>query len=729
MPILEGAPQLPLGPTIPADSIKRLNGDHLEDLGSVKALAVTCRTRLVVLPGIAARLLQFSVLLLLCSIGHAQAIGPSLLSSLPGKLPVLTAAHRIHSLTPQQAALAYPVRLRGVVTFYDPYQEGHKALFIADASGSIFIAPGSADLPELHSGSVITISGVTDPGGFAPIVANSQIRLLPGTGTLPQAHRVRLPVLLRGTEDGQWVELEGIVHSVEVDGMHVIFTIATDDGTLTATTIKEVGADYKRLVDSKVLLDGVAAPLVDPKRRMLGVRILFPGLSTLRVEEPAPADPFTLAPQHLSDLLRYSASGPSPHRVHVRGTVTLSWPGERVCIAEKTDAICIQTRDQTLLGEGQIIDAIGFLSRQDFTPLLSDGLVKVAGSGNEIVPQLVSPTEAFQGDFDGQLVRLDGTLIGISESSDNTTLLIRSDKTLFSAVLRSSLLGTTRRALLAKWAAGSTVSLAGIFSGHVDARMITRREGKVQLESFQLLLRSPADVQILESPSWWNASHTLAVLAIVGALTLAICFWVFALQRQVRRQTMIIRRSAEEFRHMAEHDTLTGLCVRRVFFEHLELAIQEAVIQSSSFALMMVDVDEFKQLNDSMGHATGDAVLVAVARRMQNSVRESDTVARIGGDEFIILLRGVPGMGEGSAIASKLLQSVSAPIATKEGNVSLTISIGVTLFPEGGPDSASLVKSADVALYRAKSRGRNCYESYSPSPSSHVPTQHRVQPA
>lgn len=694
----------------------------------VRQLVVLCNRQLNGLPGMATGLLCLSALLSLRPVALAQqGRGPSPAPS-QNKLPILTAAEEIHVLTPQQAARAYPVRLRGVVTFYDPYQEGHKALFIADASGSIFVAPGSATLPQLHTGSVVAVSGVTDPGGFAPIVSNPQIQILPGSRPLPKARRARLPLLLTGIEDGQWIELEGIVHAVEVDGMHVILTVSTDDGSLTATTVKEAGADYSRLVDSKILLRGVAAPLVDPKRRMLGVRILFPGLSTVTVEEPAPANPFSRPVQHLSDLLRYSARGLSPHRIHVRGTVTLSWPGERVCIAEADDALCIQTSEQTVLNVGQTIDAIGFLGRDNFTPMLSDGWVKLSGSGSATLPQQISPAEVFRGDYDGQLVQVEGTLIGVNESNDRKTLLIRSGETLFPAVLRS---GSSEAAshLSPKWTDGSRVSLIGIFSGRVDTHLITRREGKSQLESFQILLRSPADVKVLESPSWWNARHALGVLGVVGSLMLAILVWVIALRRQVHRQTMIIRRSADEFRHMAEHDALTGLCVRRVLFERLELAIQEAKIQSSSFALMMIDVDEFKQLNDSMGHAAGDEVLAAVARRMLSSVRESDTVARIGGDEFIILLRGVPGMEEAGAIASKLLNSVSVPLAIHERSVAPTISVGVTVFPEGGQDSPSLIKSADLALYRAKARGRNCYDACIPSRSPKMSIQHRVQPA
>ena len=124
--------------------------------------------------------------------------------------------------------------------------------------------------------------------------------------------------------------------SVELDGMHVVLTVATADGTITAITDKEEGANYSALVDSEIVISGVAAPLVNLRRQMTGARLLFPGMKTITVTEPAPPDPFLLPVQSLSSLLQYSPQGDSPHRIHVRGRVTLWWPGQTVCIVDET---------------------------------------------------------------------------------------------------------------------------------------------------------------------------------------------------------------------------------------------------------------------------------------------------------------------------------------------------------------------------------------------------------
>lgn len=521
---------------------------------------------------------------------------------------------------------------------------------------------------------------------------------------------MQLPLLLTGSEDAQWVEVEGIVRSAEPDAKHVVLTIATPDGAFTATTVREDGANYDALVDSRILLRGVAAPLVDAKRRLLGIRILFPGLNTLSVEEAAPPQAFFLPPQPLSQLLRYSAAIPSPHRIHVRGTVTLSWPGQRLCIADGSDALCMQTEDPTLFEEGQIVDAVGFLDRKNYVPQLSNAVVRVAGAGNRIPALPISAADTFSGDHEGDRVRLEGTLFGIDRKEGFTTLLVSSSGHLFSAIFPSASDLPGQR-----WVPGSQVAVSGVFSGTVDSHWITRQEGKARWESFQILLDSPRDIQILEYPSWWNSRHSLAVLEVVGVSTLVFLVWVFALRRQVHRQTLTIRRSEERFRYMAEHDALTGLCSRTAFYEQLDSAIAQAAARSSSLALMAIDVDGFKNLNDSLGHQAGDAVLCAVAQRIQSAVRETDTVARIGGDEFVILLAGVHGMEEGSAIAAKVLAAASASFAIGENPVAVTISIGVTVYPDGGLDATALLRSADVALYRAKASGRNCLRTFSAS--------------
>jgi diguanylate cyclase (GGDEF)-like protein len=598
------------------------------------------------------------------------------------------------------------------VTFYDPYQGGNPALFIADATGGIFVKSGAHTILPIHAGSVVEVSGVTDPGGYAPIIVGPRISIDADSRPLPTPRRATLPLLLTGALDGQFVEVEGLVHSVASEGMHVVLTLATTDGLITATTLKQDGANYAGLIDSKVLIPAVAGPLIDNKRQMIGVRLLFPDFKAITVEEPAPDDPFNLPTRPLNRLLEYSPSQPLQHRVHVRGRVTLHWPGQKLCILDRNDGICVRTTDQASVQEGELVDMTGFPERESFHATLSDVQIRQAGDSFAVPAEKISADEPFHGDHTGELVGVDGQLIGTTQVMGNPALLLSSGQTVFTAVLPAAMRnhGNDHRPA---WVEGSTVRVTGVFLGIIDAGQVTRQEGVSRLESFQILLRSPADVVVIKTPSWWNGAHALTVLGVLAILTLSILCWVVVLRKRVEEQTLVIRRSEEKFRHLAHHDSLTGLSVRSVLHEALETAVATAKVNRTPFALLMMDVDNFKIVNDTLGHATGDEVLRIVAERIQASLRKTDTVARIGGDEFAALLPGVHSMEEGRRIATHVLAQVSAPIFVRGCEVPVSVSVGVTDYPAGGEDSTSLMQNADTAMYRAKALGRNRYQLFS----------------
>jgi len=631
----------------------------------------------------------------------------------PAKLPLLTTTRQAHVLSFHEASRAYPVHLRGVVTFYDPYQEGHPALFVADATGGIFVQAERRPILHVRPGSLVEVSGVTDPGGFAPIIVNSVVRVLGGSGPLPKPRPVTIAYLLTGAEDGQSVAIEGLVHSVALEGMHVVLTLATIDGPITATTVKEDGANYSGLIDCKVRVPGEAVPLMDDKRQMIGVRLLFPSFKAITVEEPAADDPFSLPIHPLNRLLEYSPSQTLQHRVHVRGRVTLQWPGKKLCILDGNDGLCVQTEDQASLQNGDLVDLAGFPARENYHATLSNVEIRQAGSRFAVPPKKISADEAFHGDHTGELVEVEGRLIGTTQVMGNSALLLSSGQIVFPAVLAPATANLKSPDPASDpgpaWVDGSTVRVTGVFFGVVDAQQITRQEGISRLESFQILLRSPGEVAVLKTPTWWTARHALLVLGLVAILTLAVLGWVVILRRRVEEQTLVIRCSEEKFVHLAHHDSLTGLFARTVLLEVLESAIETAMLKRTPFALLMIDVDNFKTVNDTLGHAAGDDVLRIVAERIQASVRKTDTVARIGGDEFAALLPGVQGPDEVRRIAAQVLAEVSAPIFIRGCEVPVSVSVGVADYPAGGEDSTSLLHNADIAMYGAKTLGRNRY--------------------
>ncbi|MBL8258447.1 MAG: PAS domain S-box protein [Candidatus Competibacteraceae bacterium] len=170
------------------------------------------------------------------------------------------------------------------------------------------------------------------------------------------------------------------------------------------------------------------------------------------------------------------------------------------------------------------------------------------------------------------------------------------------------------------------------------------------------------------------------------------------------------RRQAEErIRHLALHDVLTDLPNRALLEDRLGQALNEAQREQSSVALLFLDLDRFKIVNDSLGHAVGDGLLRAVAERLGHHVRGSDTVGRLGGDEFVILLTAIRDASDVARIASKLLESMAEPWRVNGYVLNVSTSIGISLYPMDGDDPDTLLQHADTALYQAKASGRNNY--------------------
>ena len=178
-----------------------------------------------------------------------------------------------------------------------------------------------------------------------------------------------------------------------------------------------------------------------------------------------------------------------------------------------------------------------------------------------------------------------------------------------------------------------------------------------------------------------------------------------------------LRRTREQGRAEGLLDALTGLPNRLLFNDRLDTIIREANRTGETFAVLFVDLDRFKFINDTLGHAVGDQVLVAVTQRLRSSVRASDTVARYAGDEFTIVLRHIVKTDDVMRVADKIVQLMDAPLHLEDGpEIQVTASIGISFFPEDAPDAETLLKHADEAMYAAKSMGRNNYRVYDVSP-------------
>jgi len=174
-----------------------------------------------------------------------------------------------------------------------------------------------------------------------------------------------------------------------------------------------------------------------------------------------------------------------------------------------------------------------------------------------------------------------------------------------------------------------------------------------------------------------------------------------------------LRESEERFRQLAHHDALTSLPNRALFYDRMQHTLALAKRNHWTVGVMLVDLDRFKTVNDTLGHAVGDKLLRQVAERLSKSVRTSDTVARLGGDEFAVVLNNLSAPEDAAVVGQKIIAAFQAPFQVEGHSLLSTLSIGAALYPNDSIDQETLLKNADAAMYRSKEAGRNCFSLFS----------------
>jgi diguanylate cyclase (GGDEF)-like protein len=208
---------------------------------------------------------------------------------------------------------------------------------------------------------------------------------------------------------------------------------------------------------------------------------------------------------------------------------------------------------------------------------------------------------------------------------------------------------------------------------------------------------------------------TIAVPAIaVLCITTILLASQAHLDSHTRKHNQQLERANAQLEHAATHDSLTGLPNRLLLTDRLAQATAQSERYSRGFAVLVIDLDRFKSINDSLGHIAGDEMLTEVARRLRAVLRKADTLARLGGDEFVLVLNEIAAARDAESVASKLLASLAVPVVLSGIEVQISASIGISLFPQDGVDAESLLKHADAAMYHAKKNGRNAFQFFAP---------------
>ncbi len=386
--------------------------------------------------------------------------------------------------------------------------------------------------------------------------------------------------------------------------------------------------------------------------------------------------------------------------------MTARWPGEEFFITDGTQGAGVITSQTIALFLGDVVDVTGFSALGDYSPTLHEAVFRRISSGAPPPAKPVTAAQALSGDFAGDLVRIDAHLINQKRSTDQYTLLLDSGGTVFSAVLR-----VNPEDLQPDLRDGSELRLTGVCTV-----IETHASQHYRVPTaFQILMRSSGDIRVVQKASWWTPEHAIYGVVGTGAVFWCALFWVVALRRQLRRlirlRTAELEESHQKFEIMATHDDLTQLWNRRAILEMLEKELARCRREHTSLAVVLVDLDHFKQINDTHGHQAGDTVLRVVCQRFQSAVRPYDSVGRYGGEELLLIFPGLS-TPEVKDRLRQIHQSVcAAPIAFGElKDIRSTCSLGVVCVSGEVPTLEQVISQADAALYRAKHLGRNRIE-------------------
>ncbi|HEY6922890.1 MAG TPA: EAL domain-containing protein [Steroidobacteraceae bacterium] len=214
-------------------------------------------------------------------------------------------------------------------------------------------------------------------------------------------------------------------------------------------------------------------------------------------------------------------------------------------------------------------------------------------------------------------------------------------------------------------------------------------------------------------PRWLALAIAVPVISVLSITTILLVYDAH-LEFRTRKHNEQLEKANAQLEHAATHDSLTGLPNRVLLADRLGQATAQSERYSRGFAVLVVDLDRFKSINDSLGHLAGDDMLKEAALRLSKLLRKADTLARLGGDEFVLVLNEIAGPRDAESVASKVLASLAEPFVLSGLDVQISASIGISVFPEDGVDAETLLQHADAAMYHAKKNGRSSFQFFAP---------------
>ena len=421
------------------------------------------------------------------------------------------------------------------------------------------------------------------------------------------------------------------------------------------------------------------------RRQFVGPRIFLNSFSDIYVERAAPLDPFSEAVTPLAELLRFAGARASKNQVKVHGVVTYESPGIGFYLQDGSQGLLVRTEQQPFPAVGVEAEVLGYPQTGSYSPVLANASFRLAERQSWVLAAVVSASELITSadgfsyaPHDAQLVEVTGRLLQEVPGSTEHLLLLRGDQ---DVVFSARLLATSER--MTSLTAGSVLTVTGICSAIADQSHETR--------SVELLLRSADDIRVLEAAPWWTAAHAIWLVRVL-ITTLLVTLGCLAIMRgRARAQELITL------------DPLTGLLNRRGFLLLAERQWQLALRRRQTMLLFFVDLDHFKQINDTLGHQIGDAALRATSSLLKGCFRKTYVIGRLGGDEFAIIAVDGPDLGE-ATVRERLNQALQVTNARCNQQYELALSVGVLPCDSSAANLSleDLLARADVLMYEQK---------------------------
>jgi signal transduction histidine kinase len=469
-------------------------------------------------------------------------------NSVAGQLPILTTLGQIMHMKREEAMQSYPVRIRGVVVW-----SGGGTCQICDSTGGIYVDARQIEDPDslpIRAGDYLEIEGNTEVRFSPVIVARRAVRL--GLGAVPEPAHPTMDQLLNGTLDAQYLEIEGIVTAVETNrltmltrsGKLQVYLVPPmwegEPSRLTAdASIEENWSDahmkaLKSYEGALVRVRGSLSPVKNPVTLQFKVGEIQMRAASVDIDQPAPVDPFNAPMRRASELLMFDPGANVFQPVKVSGQIIQERDGE-FYMMDGDQGLRFTTKRPMDFAAGDLVEVVGFPELGAASPELREADARKIGTSALPRPErmVADAPLVLNASLDSTRVELQAKLMSSSVERNEQVLGLQMSSRYFLGRLE------IKDGVMASIPVGSLLDLTGVYAAHIG--------GPGQgVDSFELLLNSPADIQVLARPSWWTLKRMMAVVGVLVAIIAGASLWISLLRRQVEQRTMQLRREIHE---------------------------------------------------------------------------------------------------------------------------------------------------------------------------------------